>query len=94
MSARRLSRLMAERTGNQPESYRRAISKWLAGEGIADGSAVLLSDLLGKPDDHFKQPRVSSAELLRLVEQIAADVAVLQGRLDALEQRPGPSERR
>lgn len=82
--------MAAQRPGVAAESYRRSIGKWLAGETVTNGSAALLGEILGQPATHFASPKVTPAEFMAMVQQIAADVARLQERLDALEQHQDP----
>lgn len=97
MSIRRLSFLLAERKGTKPESERRTIGKWLAGETDPDDeNAAHLAHILKTPPGHFRALRPSNR--LRSVEALAAHQAEqlqeltlavydLRDRLEALESR-------
>ena len=93
LSARQLGKLLAERKKmTENENGRRAVSRWLAGEGISDENAEHLSAIFDKPLDYFKKPPAEhrwpkpqppSEELAALREQVREQ----ELRLRALEER-------
>jgi transcriptional regulator with XRE-family HTH domain len=95
ISLRRLSVLLAERTGNKPDSERRALTKYQAGDEAPDQErAALLAELLTAPElaevapvQERRQRRLRG--LVEAVDRLERVVEDLTGRVEALERRVG-----
>jgi hypothetical protein len=66
-----------------PESIRRSLSRWLRGEPIGNGWAVILEDQLGLPADSLIEPNFSRAVSLagQLVRRLEAGESLPPGLL-------------
>lgn len=93
LSVRKLAALLAVRTGNKPDSERRAITKYQAGEEAPDPErASYLAELLKAPElaevppvPERRQQRLRGlAEAVERLERVVED---LLGRVELLERQ-------